>query len=72
MKQVTLNIPDKEYSFVLQLLKKLGSITITEKDLAIPEEHKNLIRQRRNSAKETDLVKWKDARKSLGLRKNGL
>jgi len=67
MRQLTLNIPDKEYDFFMQLLKKFDSIKIKEEDFEIPEEHKKLVRERRKNSKESDLVKWNDIKKSYGL-----
>lgn len=68
MKQVTLNIPDKEYDFFMQLLKKFTSIKVKkEADFVIPESHKQLVRERRKNSKESDLVKWNDVKKSYGL-----
>jgi len=67
MRQLTLSIPDKEYDFFMQLLKKFDSIKIKEEDFEIPEEHKQLVRERRKNSKESDLVKWNDIKKSYGL-----
>ncbi len=65
MKQVTLQIPDKEYDFFLNLFKKFGFIKIKEGDFTIPEEHKNLVRNRIATAKESDYINWDEAKKML-------
>ncbi len=67
MKQVTLQIPDKEYEFFIQLLKKFNEVKIKEADFLIPEKHKELVRDRRRTAKKSDFIDWNVAKKSLGL-----
>jgi hypothetical protein len=65
MKQVTLQIPDKEYDFFLNLFKKFGSIKIKEADFIVADEHKELVRNRIATAKESDYISWDDAKKML-------
>ena len=67
MKQVTLHIPDKEYEFFIKLLKKFGSVKIKEADFVIPEKHKELVRERRRTAKQNDFVDWDVAKKAFGI-----
>ncbi len=50
MKQITLNIPDKEYDFFINLMKKFNFIKVKEADFVIPEEHKQEVRKRRKTA----------------------
>ena len=63
MKQVTLQIPDKEYDFFLAFLKKFGFVKIKEADFTIPEKHKELVRNRIATAKEDDFIDWDVAKK---------
>jgi hypothetical protein len=67
MKQVTLNIPDRDYDFFIELLKKFNFIKIKEADFVIPEEHKKLVRERRKTAGKNDFIKWAEAKKTYGL-----
>lgn len=62
MKQVTLQIPDKEYDFFLNLLKKFNFIKIKEADFIIPEAHKELVRNRIATAKKSDFVEWSETK----------
>ena len=67
MKEVTLKIPDSKLSFFMELVKQLGfeATHVVE----IPEEHKNLVRERISSAKPEDMIPWKDARKQLKFKR---
>ena len=58
MKQITLNIPDNQYSFFLELVQKLGFAKVEELD--IPEEHKAIVRERmKKSSQNPDrLLDW--------------
>jgi hypothetical protein len=67
MRQLTLNIPDKEYDFFLQLLKKFNFVKIKETDFEIPEEHKKLVIERRKNEDKTKQVKWNDVKHQYGL-----
>ena len=63
MKQVTLNIPEHQLEFFLQLVNKLG-FEMTE-NLDIPEEHKKIVRERIKTANPADLIPWDEARNQL-------
>lgn len=67
MRQLTLNIPDKEYDFFLQLVKKFDFIKINESDFEIPEEHKKLVIERKKNEDKTKQVKWNDVKHQYGL-----
>jgi len=67
MKQITLNIPDKEYDFFVQLMKKFSFIKIKETDFEIPEEHKKLMIERKKNADKSKNVKWNDIKNQYGL-----
>ena len=64
MKEITLKIPDTKFPFFMELVKQLG-FEVDNKNLEIPEEHKNLVRERIKTAKKEDYVSWEDARKQL-------
>ena len=61
MKEVTLKIPDKKLAFFMELIKQLG-FEVSE-EVEIPEEHKEIVRERIKAAKAEDMVPWKEARK---------
>jgi len=56
MKQVILNIPDKELDFFMKLIEKFKYKTSETPNFNIPEEVQQLVDDRRKSAKVTDYV----------------
>ena len=64
MKEITLRVPDQKVEFVLELFDQLG-IEVTSEELEIPEEHKAIVRERIKTAKEEEMVPWKEARKQF-------
>lgn len=66
MKKVTLKIPDNKLDFFLELVKQLG-FEVSE-EVEIPEEHKEIVRERMRTAKVEDMVPWKEARKQLNVK----
>lgn len=69
MKQVILQIPDNKYPFFLELIKNLG-FKVTEEP-EIPEEHKDIVRERVKTAKPEDMIPWEDARKQFTFKNKG-
>ena len=67
MKQITLNIPDKDYEFFIALFKKFSSVKIKDADFVIPESHKALVRQRRKTATKDDYIDWDEAKRIIGI-----
>jgi hypothetical protein len=67
MKQLTLNIPDNQYAFFLELVQKLGFVKIEELD--VPEEHKTIVRERmKKSRQDPDrLLDWEQAEGNFRL-----
>jgi hypothetical protein len=65
MKQLTVNIPDKEYDFFIQLLKKFDFVKVKEAEFEIPESHKQLVRERIKTAKPEDYIDWDIAEKKI-------
>jgi hypothetical protein len=63
MKRITINVPDNKYQFFLELIHNLGFDKV--EDLEIPEEHKEIVRERIKNSKSEDLISWKEARKQL-------
>ncbi|MEQ9164672.1 MAG: hypothetical protein RLO12_00325 [Fulvivirga sp.] len=63
MKQVTLKIPDNKYQFFMELVRNLGFDKI--EDFDVPEEHKNIVKERIKNSKTEELIPWQDARKQL-------
>lgn len=63
MKQITLNIPDDKYTFFLELMENLGFEKTDE--LTIPQEHKDIVRERIRNSKPDELISWDEARKKL-------
>lgn len=67
MKQLTINIPDNQYSFFLELVEKLGFEKVEELD--IPEEHKTIVRERmKKSSQNPDrLLDWDQVQDNFRL-----
>jgi hypothetical protein len=64
MAEITLKIPDAKLNFFLELIQQLG-FEANINDVHIPEEHKELVRNRIKTAKIEDYISWEDARKQL-------
>lgn len=56
MKQVILNIPDSEIDFFMKLIQKFKYKTSEQLDYAISEEDKQLVDERRKTAKASDYI----------------
>ena len=63
MRKITIKILDFELSFFKQLVTNLGFDF--EEDIQIPEEHKEIVRERIKKSKPKDFLSWKAARKQL-------
>lgn len=61
MKQVTLNIPDNNYPFFMELVSKLGIEVTQKEDFTLTQEMKNVIDERLKEDKST----YTPARESL-------
>lgn len=64
MTQITLNIPDNELSFFMQLIEKFNYETVIN-EFSVTEEMKNLLDKRRSTSKVDDFLPWKEAKKQL-------
>lgn len=68
MKEIILRIPDQKVDFVLELIEQLGLERAD--DLEIPEEHKEIIRDRIRTSNPEDLIPWEEARKQFKFKSN--
>ncbi|MEQ8909134.1 MAG: hypothetical protein RIC95_08070 [Vicingaceae bacterium] len=66
MKEVTLKVPDKKYSFFMELVKQLGFEAFENTN--IPEEHKSIVRERIKATKPEDMTPWDEARKQFSFK----
>ncbi|WP_337964890.1 hypothetical protein [uncultured Flavobacterium sp.] len=64
MTQITLNIPDNELSFFMQLIEKFNYETVIN-EFSVTEEMKNLLDERRSTSKVDDFLPWNEAKKQL-------
>jgi hypothetical protein len=55
MKQITLNIPEQQVEFFMNLIKRLGFEALQDN---IPEEHKKIVRDRIKNTNTQDYVSW--------------
>jgi hypothetical protein len=62
MKQILLKVPEEQYDFVLELVQKLG-IEVSALD-GIPEEHKELVRERIVNEPTSGYSAWSEVRKT--------
>lgn len=63
MKEITLKVPDHKIDFVLELFEQLG-IEVSD-DIEIPEEHKEIVRERIKTADPKKMIPWSETRKRL-------
>jgi superfamily II helicase len=67
MRQVnlTINISDSKFEQFIELMQQLGFVT-NENDFHIPEEHKELVRNRIKTAKKEDYISWEEPQEDYG------
>ena len=63
MKEITLKVPDHKIDFVLELFEQLG-IEVSD-DTEIPEEHKEIVRERIRTADPEKMIPWSEAREKF-------
>lgn len=68
MKTISISVPDKEYEFLLKLLKNLDFVKVKDESMSIPEKHKQIVRERVKSSKKEDFTAWTSVRKNLKSR----
>lgn len=61
MKHITLSIPEEKYDFFLELLKNMDFVSI-EDFPPIPEEHQNLVQQRKLTGGPDSMKNWDDVK----------
>ena len=61
MKFMTLQVPDSNYEFFVELLKKLNVTTASEETMLITEPQKELVRERIKNMKKEDLIDFDTA-----------
>ncbi|TDD96940.1 hypothetical protein [Flavobacterium cellulosilyticum] len=64
MTQITLNIPDNELTFFMKLIEKFNYETVVD-EIAVTEDMKILLDERRSTSKTDDFIPWNDAKKQL-------
>ncbi|AWK05121.1 hypothetical protein HYN56_13105 [Flavobacterium crocinum] len=64
MTQITLNIPDNELSFFMQLIEKFNYETVIN-EFSVTEEMKNLLDERRSTSEVGNFLPWDEAKKQL-------
>jgi hypothetical protein len=69
MRQVILEIPDKKYNFIMELLKSFKYLKVEDTAITVPEEHKNIVRQRIKASKEDPslLLNWDEVKNQFNL-----
>ena len=68
MKQVVLNIPDSNYEFFMELMKKLNFITVDSNDEEVPKEVQEMVLERLRTSKREELVTWEEVKSILKSR----
>jgi len=67
MKEVTVKVPEDKVEFFMSLMKELG---IEEADMnKVPEEHKNIVRERIKTEASEEMESWDSARNQFEYRK---
>lgn len=65
MKQVILNIPDSNYDFFMELMKKLNFTTADTSEEEIPKEVQEMVLERLRTSKRENLVTWEEVKLKL-------
>jgi hypothetical protein len=69
MRQVLLEIPDKKYNFIMELLKSFKYLKVEDNNISVPEEHKDIVRQRIKASNEdpSRLLNWDEVKNQFNL-----
>ena len=65
MRQVILNIPDSNYEFFIELIKKLNLGEIESEDEEIPEEVKKMVLERQRTFNRETALTWDEVKAKL-------
>ncbi len=64
MTQITLNIPDQDLTFFMQLIEKFNYDT-TISDFEMTSEIKNLLDTRRKNSNEENYIPWSEVKSKI-------
>jgi hypothetical protein len=64
MTQITLNIPDQDLNFFMQLIEKFNYDT-TISDFEMTSEIKNLLDTRRKNSNEENYIPWSEVKSKI-------
>ena len=64
MTQITLNIPDQDLTFFMQLIEKFNYDT-TISDFELTSEIKNLLYTRRKNSNEENYIPWSEVKSKI-------
>ncbi|WP_396199075.1 hypothetical protein [Flavobacterium sp.] len=64
MTQVTLNIPDQDLNFFMQLIEKFNYDT-TISDFEMTSEIKNILDTRRKNSNEVNYIPWNEVKSKI-------
>jgi hypothetical protein len=64
MTQITLNIPDQDLTFFMQLIEKFNYDT-TISDFEMTSEIKNLLYTRRKNSNEENYIPWSEVKSKI-------
>ena len=67
MKEITLKIPEKNFAFFMELVKKLGFVEIEDTNIEVPEHHKKIIKERLKKLQKEDLLEWNKVKDDFKL-----
>jgi hypothetical protein len=65
MKKITLSVPEEKYDFFVELLNSINFVSI--EDSPILEEHKNLVRNRKQTSSPDSLKNWDEVKHQFKL-----
>lgn len=64
MKEIIIRIPEKKFSFFMELMNQLGFEVSQKYD--IPEDHRNIVKDRINK-EDPIILEWNNAKSNLNL-----
>jgi hypothetical protein len=65
MKKITLSVPEEKYDFFVELLNSIDFVAI--EDSPISEEHKELVRKRKQTTSPGSLKNWDEVKHQFKL-----
>jgi hypothetical protein len=60
MRQITLSVPEERYAFILELLNSMDFVSL--EDIEIPDEHKEIVRERKRTATPDSFKNWDEVK----------